>query len=134
MRNKRRLYNEHEALLVSAGARFHDFNDTGFRPGDCLLVVDMQNDFLPVADAPDGGRFGVSEGASASEAVVRLIKKAAAAGAKIVATRDYHPKNHCSFTSQNGPFPAHCVQGSKGSFFFPPVERALYDMREQGAD
>merc|ERR1712232_1487016 len=80
MRNKRRLYNEHEALLVSAGARFHDFNDTGFRPGDCLLVVDMQNDFLPVADAPDGGRFGVSEGASASEAVVRLIKKAAAAG------------------------------------------------------
>ena len=34
-----------------------------------------QNDFLPAADAPDGGRFGVAEGASAVPTMIALINK-----------------------------------------------------------
>ncbi len=35
----------------------------------------------------------------------------------ILATRDWHAPNHCSFTEQGGPHPTHCVQGSRGSQF-----------------
>ena len=43
-------------------------------------------------------------------------------------------KTHCSFSHNGGPFPAHCIQGLPGSFFFPPVEQALLKAREFGAD
>ena len=38
-------------------------------------------------------------------------------GWPILATRDWHPPNHCSFTEQGGPYPIHCVQGSRGAQF-----------------
>jgi len=97
---------------------------------DVLVVIDMQNDFLPVADAPDGGHFGVADGAAASKMCVKLINAAAAAGARIIASRDYHPKDHCSFFPQSGPFPPHCVQGNVGSYFFPPIAQALSEARK----
>lgn len=37
----------------------------------------------------------------------------------VVYTRDSHPVNHCSFQSQGGPWPAHCVVGTKG-WEYPP--------------
>ncbi len=36
-------------------------------------------------------------------------------GWSILATRDWHPTNHISFTEQQGPHPVHCVQGSHGA-------------------
>lgn len=56
-----------------------------------LLVVDVQNDFVPEADAPGGGRFGVADGAAAAAAVVPLIAQFGHAGSLVVASRDYHP-------------------------------------------
>ncbi|MBP9654657.1 MAG: isochorismatase family protein, partial [Rhodocyclaceae bacterium] len=35
----------------------------------------------------------------------------------IVATRDWHPPDHCSFRAQGGPWPPHCVAGSAGAHF-----------------
>jgi len=131
--NNHPVYDEHQALLRSAGSRYAQIVPA-FQPGDCLLIVDMQNDFLPVVDAPDGGRLPVTEGADAAAAIVELAKQAAASDALIVATRDYHPKNHCSFVGQNGPFPSHCVQGSKGAEFFAPIEEVLSEVRGNGAD
>ena len=32
----------------------------------------------------------------------------------IVATKDCHAVGHCSFTTNGGGFPPHCVQGTKG--------------------
>jgi hypothetical protein len=46
---------------------------------------------------------------------VKLIHAFSKAGAKIIASKDYHPDGHVSFMEQGGPFPAHCVQGSPGS-------------------
>jgi nicotinamidase/pyrazinamidase len=38
--------------------------------------------------------------------IAAMISAAAAAGASVIASRDYHPIDHASFTV----FPSHCVQ------------------------
>ncbi len=35
----------------------------------------------------------------------------------IIATRDWHPVNHCSFQAQGGTWPAHCVANTHGAEF-----------------
>jgi len=91
-------------------------NDT-----DVLLVVDVQNDFLP------GGALAVPGG----DAVVPLVNRLAGRFAHVVLTQDWHPPAHRSFaTSHPGkaPFdtvmlpygeqvlwPDHCVQGTRGA-------------------
>ena len=96
---------------------------------DVLLVVDCQQDFFPVDRETNafGGAFGVAEADHILPHVVQLIGSAARAGATIVATRDYHPHDHVSFSGQGGPFPPHCVQGSEGAKFMKPVATALAD-------
>lgn len=101
--------------------------------GDCLVVVDMQNDFIPVDDQnPRGGAFGVAEGGDIVSLVTRLMEEFATAGALVVATRDYHPKNHCSFIQEKGHFPSHCIQGSVGSYFYPSIGETLHTQRKAG--
>lgn len=51
------LYKEYEQLLQDIG--LNDSAVDKINSDDILIVVDMQNDFLPAADAPKGGRFGV---------------------------------------------------------------------------
>lgn len=89
---------------------------------DALIVVDMQNDFIPVDSLnPHGGAFGVSEGADVVDLIVQLMQKFGEAGAMVVPTRDYHPIDHCSFIPTGGPFPPHCIQGSIGSHFYKTI-------------
>ncbi len=76
-----------------------------------LLIVDVQNDFLP------GGRLAVPDGDAVVGPLNRAIEAFRARGRPIVATRDWHPPDHCSFTAQGGPWPPHCVQGSEGARF-----------------
>jgi len=86
--------------------------DLGARAGDVLLVVDLQNDFLP------GGSLAVVDG----DAVVPVLNRYLAAWPRevpIVATRDWHPPNHCSFRAQGGPWPPHCIAGTHGAAFAP---------------
>lgn len=40
----------------------------------------------------------------------------------IFATRDWHPANHCSFKSQGGPWPVHCVADTHGAQFSKSLE------------
>lgn len=125
------LLDEFSKLMVDAGGADITTEASGaIRKNDVLVVVDFQNDFVPEADAPGHGRFGVAEGASASGTVISLIEKFTAAGAVVIATRDYHPADHCSFATQGGPFPPHCIQGSDGSKFFPPIGEALTTARK----
>lgn len=51
------LYNEYENLLKEINLLDNTTNT--ITNDDILIVVDMQNDFLPVENAPTGGRFGV---------------------------------------------------------------------------
>ncbi len=79
--------------------------------GDALVVVDVQNDFLP------GGALPVPEGDAVIEPLNAWIARFRAAGLPVIATRDWHPPNHCSFREQGGPWPAHCVADTPGAAF-----------------
>ncbi|NKF24575.1 bifunctional nicotinamidase/pyrazinamidase [Solimonas marina] len=90
-------------------------------PRSALLVIDVQNDFMP------GGRLAVTDG----DAVVPLINRLGSLFTHIVVTQDWHPADHISFASQHegrAPFstitlpygaqtlwPDHCVQASAGA-------------------
>ncbi|MEA5097941.1 MAG: isochorismatase family protein [Burkholderiaceae bacterium] len=78
---------------------------------DALLIVDVQNDFLP------GGSLAVAGGDQVIPVLNRYIARFERASLPIIATRDWHPADHCSFKSQGGLWPDHCVQGSKGAEF-----------------
>lgn len=83
--------------------------------GQALIVVDVQNDFFP------GGALAVAHGDEIIPAVNRLTAWFAARGLPIYFTRDWHPRNHCSFAEFGGPWPVHCVQESAGAAFHPAV-------------
>ena len=89
------------------------------REGDALLLVDVQNDFLP------GGALAVPEGDAVVPVLNRWIEAAEAAGVPVVATRDWHPADHVSFRARGGPWPPHCVRDSHGAAFH--VDLALPD-------
>ena len=84
--------------------------------GDALLLVDMQNDFLP------GGALAVASGNQVIAVLNAWLARFAAAGLPVFATRDWHPAQHCSFQMQGGPWPPHCVAGTHGA----ELTRALH--------
>ncbi len=61
--------------------------------------------------------MGVPEGNNVIPAINAYIKHFSRQGLAILATRDWHPPNHCSFEEQGGSHPTHCVQGSRGAQF-----------------
>ncbi len=79
------------------------------KPGDALIVVDLQNDFCP------GGALPVPQGDQVVAVMNRWIRAAERVGAVIVISRDWHPPNHCSFETEGGPWPVHCVQNTPGA-------------------
>jgi nicotinamidase/pyrazinamidase len=88
-----------------------------------LVIIDVQNDFMP------GGPLEVPQG----NAIVPVINKVLGYFDLVLATQDWHPKNHTSFASSHlnkKPFdrivlhgqkqtlwPDHCIQGSFGAEF-----------------
>ncbi len=87
-----------------------------------LIIVDLQNDFCP------GGALPVREG----DQVVPVVNRLQSKFEIVIATQDWHPKNHKSFASNhhkkigetvklNGLdqilWPDHCVQGTRGAEF-----------------
>jgi nicotinamidase/pyrazinamidase len=90
---------------------------------NALLVVDIQNDFLP------GGALAVPGG----DQVIPIANRLVECFALVLATQDWHPANHGSFAANhpnrrvgemidlNGItqilWPVHCVQGSPGAAF-----------------
>lgn len=81
------------------------------RPGDALIVVDVQRDFLP------GGALGVPAGDEVVPALNRAVRAFERAGLPIYYSRDWHTPDHCSFKAQGGSWPPHCIAGSKGAAF-----------------
>jgi nicotinamidase/pyrazinamidase len=77
--------------------------------GDALLIIDVQNDFLP------GGALPVPDGDAIIGPLNAWSERFARAGLPIFASRDWHPANHCSFKAYGGPWPRHCVAHSSGA-------------------
>ncbi|MHA1264709.1 MAG: bifunctional nicotinamidase/pyrazinamidase [Candidatus Helarchaeota archaeon] len=94
---------------------------------DVLIIVDIQNDFLP------GGALAVANGDEIIETVNKISAIFHKRNLKIVLTQDWHPPHHASFASNHpgkepfeefsaegiGPilWPDHCIQGKKGAEF-----------------
>ncbi len=105
-----------------------------------LIIVDIQNDFLP------GGALGVAEG----DQVVPVINTLQEQFDLVVATKDWHPAGHGSFaeTHHKKPgevieldgidqilWPTHCVQNTSGSEFAPGLHRdPIAKVFEKGID
>ena len=83
------------------------------RRGDALIIVDVQRDFCP------GGSLPIEHGDEIVPVLNRWIERAIYAGVPIVASRDWHPPGHPSFTGAGGTWPTHCVQGTDGARFQP---------------
>jgi nicotinamidase/pyrazinamidase len=92
------------------------------QPTDALIVVDVQNDFLP------GGALAVPGG----DGVVAPCRTLAARFTHVILTQDWHPPGHVSFASSHPGrkpldrvtlddgreqvlWPDHCLQGSAGA-------------------
>ena len=88
-----------------------------------LILVDIQNDFLP------GGPLGVPDG----DAVISVANNLTGNFDLVVATQDWHPADHLGFAAQHAEhnvgdvielsgvqqilWPDHCVQDSRGAAF-----------------
>lgn len=99
---------------------------------NALIMVDIQNDFCP------GGQLEVPEG----DKIIPVVNKIQVIFETIVATKDWHPKNHSSFASQhhaaigevidlNGipqiMWPNHCIQDSWGAEFHAALQTGKID-------
>jgi len=81
------------------------------RPGDALLIVDVQNDFCP------GGALPIPEGDRIVPVLNRWIEAAERSDIPVYLSRDWHPRGHPSFASEGGAWPVHCLQDTEGAAF-----------------
>ncbi|BAK83051.1 nicotinamidase [Komagataeibacter medellinensis NBRC 3288] len=82
---------------------------------DALLVIDMQVDFLP------GGALAVA----GADGLVPLINRLSHLPfGVVVASQDWHPADHVSFETCGGPWPVHCVAGTRGAALAPGLDQA----------
>ncbi len=106
-----------------------------------LILVDLQNDFMP------GGALAVPDG----DAVIPVANRLAQSFDLVVATQDWHPPGHGSFASQHpgkNPgdtveldglrqelWPDHCVQGTSGAELHDGLDvRRITRIFQKGTD
>ena len=87
-----------------------------------LLIVDFQNDFTP------GGALAVPGGDEIAGRVEQLLSTGRFD--LVVATRDWHPRDHGSFDTADPPgiWPVHCVQGTEGAELHAGLDRGRVDV------
>ena len=99
-----------------------------FNRMNALIIVDLQNDFLP------GGALAVPHG----DEVIPLANDLQQGFELVLATQDWHPPNHGSFAANHRGkkpgdrimldgieqilWPVHCVQNTKGAEFAPSFD------------
>ncbi|CAO1633238.1 unnamed protein product [Sympodiomycopsis kandeliae] len=115
--------------------------------GVALLIVDVQYDFL------EGGSLAVSNSNSILNNIKQLLKQHKVFDS-IIASQDYHPRNHISFASNHDeepftekqvqhPFtpnetvkqmlwPDHCIQGTRGCEIHSDILHDLKGVKKDG--
>lgn len=103
---------------------------------DALIIVDLQNDFIPGGSLPvEGGDLIIND----INELAEIFKK----NGQVILTQDWHPPDHLSFASNHpgkkpgdeyhskgiGPvlWPDHCVQNSEGAIFHKDLNTKLAD-------
>jgi nicotinamidase/pyrazinamidase len=98
------------------------------QPDDALLIIDVQNDFMP------DGALPVTEG----DQIVPIINALAKKFEHVILTQDWHPSEHISFAGTHpdknpfetiqasyGPqalWPEHSLQNTTGAAFHPALD------------
>jgi nicotinamidase/pyrazinamidase len=104
---------------------------------DVMLIIDMQNDFIPGGALPVEGGDLIIEGINKLAHVFKNISR------NVILTQDWHPSGHFSFASSHpdkapgdefhsedgaiGPilWPDHCIQGTRGAEFHSSLKTNL---------
>lgn len=112
-RQKRRVYCKLAAINILSAIR----EEAGM--SRALLLIDPQCDFitgsLPVPGA-QAAMDGLAEWLAANPGLYKLK----------IATCDFHPWDHCSFTENGGQWPRHCVSHSQGAAIWPALMEPLH--------
>ncbi len=98
-----------------------------------LIVIDVQNDFIP------GGALAVPGG----DEIIDLINELQPEFDLVIATQDWHPKDHSSFAVNHSGknefeiieiqdhnqvlWPVHCVQNTSGAKFHPHLDNSHFE-------
>ncbi len=101
---------------------------------NALILIDLQNDFMP------GGALAVPKG----DEVVAVANRLIGQFDQVIATQDWHPADHLSFASQHAGksigevielegleqvlWPDHCVQGTAGAELHAGLDVAHIDL------
>jgi nicotinamidase/pyrazinamidase len=88
-----------------------------------LIVVDVQNDFC------EGGSLAVTGGLAVAQRLAALLTGDHGYG-HVVATRDHHIDPGAHFATDPDfidSWPAHCVAGTPGAQFAPPLHAGLFE-------
>lgn len=80
---------------------------------EALIIVDVQNDFCP------GGSLAVPDGDRVIPVIQQWVDRFQQQGHAIITTQDAHPSDHMSFRERGGPWPPHCVVGTRGFDLHP---------------
>ncbi len=88
----------------------------GVSKKSALIIVDMQKDFC------EGGALPVKGCSSLIPKINRVLKEFEGDELPVVASRDWHPRNHISFKEMGGPWPPHCIQGTEGARLHPDLK------------
>ncbi|MFO7701118.1 MAG: isochorismatase family protein [Acidimicrobiia bacterium] len=89
---------------------------TAYSAQFCLIVVDFQNDF-----ADSAGSLFVESSPRLLDFINHEAADAAASGALLVRSQDWHPESTPHFAKDGGVWPVHCVAGSWGAEFHPDL-------------
>ena len=84
-----------------------------------LLIIDPQYDFC------EGGSLPVNGANNAMAKLGEYITENAKEYTSIIVTSDWHPYTHCSFNTEGGKWPVHCVQHTHGAAIAQPVIDAV---------
>ena len=80
----------------------------------CLIVVDMQNDFV-------SGALGSAEAKAIVSNVEKRVQQAVREGEKVIFTRDTHGENYLE-TQEGSRLPVpHCIEGTSGWEIIPEL-------------
>ena len=109
-----------------------------------LVVVDVQNDFMP------GGALAVPD----AQEIIEPINAMAKTFERVIVTQDWHPQNHISFASRHAGakvgdtvqvsygeqklWPDHCIEGTAGADLCPqlrlPMSRVIAILKGSNPD
>lgn len=101
---------------------------------NALIITDIQYDFCP------GGALGVND----ADSIIPLVNTIARKFHRVVATQDWHPKDHISLASNHDGkrefeqiiidsieqtlWPDHCIQGTRGAELHDRLDKNRIDL------